>query len=228
MYKVYEIKQRVFADNDLEADKVRTELKKDKTFLLNLMSSPGAGKTTTLTKTIDAMKHDFRIGVMEADIDSAVDADTISETGAKVIQLHTGGMCHLDADMIRQGLLELDTSDVDLAILENVGNLVCPAEFDTGAVKNAMILSVPEGDDKPLKYPLMFQVCQCLLINKIDVLPYFDFDLEECKRRVLKLNPDMKIIPISARTGEGMDEWIDWLKEETSSWNESNEKGVKE
>lgn len=205
MYKVYEIKQRVFADNDLEADKVRTELKKDKTFLLNLMSSPGAGKTTTLTKTIDAMKHDFRIGVMEADIDSA-----------------------LDADMTRQGLLELDTSDVDLAILENVGNLVCPAEFDTGAVKNAMILSVPEGDDKPLKYPLMFQVCQCLLINKIDVLPYFDFDLEECKKRVLKLNPDMKIIPISARTGEGMDEWIDWLKEETSSWNESNEKGVKE
>ena len=205
MYKVYEIKQRVFADNDLEADKVRTELKKDKTFLLNLMSSPGAGKTTTLTKTIDAMKHDFRIGVMEADIDSAV-----------------------DADMTRQGLLELDTSDVDLAILENVGNLVCPAEFDTGAVKNAMILSVPEGDDNPLKYPLMFQVCQCLLINKIDVLPYFDFDLEECKKRVLKLNPDMKIIPISARTGEGMDEWIDWLKEETSSWNESNEKGVKE
>lgn len=228
MYKVYEIKQRVFADNDLEADKVRTELKKDKTFLLNLMSSPGAGKTTTLTKTIAAMKHDFRIGVMEADIDSAVDADTISETGAKVIQLHTGGMCHLDADMTRQGLLELDTSDVDLAILENVGNLVCPAEFDTGAVKNAMILSVPEGDDKPLKYPLMFQVCQCLLINKIDVLPYFDFDLEECKKRVLKLNPDMKIIPISARSGEGMDEWIDWLKEETSSWNESNEKGVKE
>lgn len=169
------------------------------------MSSPGAGKTTTLTKTIDAMKHDFRIGVMEADIDSAV-----------------------DADMTRQGLLELDTSDVDLAILENVGNLVCPAEFDTGAVKNAMILSVPEGDDKPLKYPLMFQVCQCLLVNKIDVLPYFDFDLEECKKRVLKLNPDMKIIPISARTGEGMDEWIDWLKEETSSWNESNEKGVKE
>ena len=228
MYKVYEIKQRVFADNDLEADKVRTELKKDKTFLLNLMSSPGAGKTTTLTKTIDAMKHDFRIGVMEADIDSAVDADTISETGAKVIQLHTGGMCHLDADMTRQGLLELDTSDVDLAILENVGNLVCPAEFDTGAVKNAMILSVPEGDDKPLKYPLMFQVCQCLLINKIDVLPYFDFDLEACKERVWKLNPNMKIIPISARTGEGMDEWIDWLKEETSSWNESNEKGVKE
>lgn len=224
MYKVYEIKQRVFADNDLEADQVRTELKDNHTFLLNLMSSPGAGKTTTLTQTIDALKEEFRIGVMEADIDSAIDADTISATGAKVIQLHTGGMCHLDADMTRQGLSELGTSDVDLAILENVGNLVCPAEFDTGAVKNAMILSVPEGDDKPLKYPLMFQVCQCLLINKIDVLPYFDFNLEACKERVLKLNPSMKIIPISARTGEGMDEWIQWLREETRSWNETKEK----
>ncbi len=224
MYKVYEIKQRVFADNDLEADNVRTELKKDKTFLLNLMSSPGAGKTTTLTQTIHALKDTLRIGVMEADIDSAVDADTISKTGVKVIQLHTGGMCHLDADMTRQGLSQLDTSDVDLAILENVGNLVCPAEFDTGAVKNAMILSVPEGDDKPLKYPLMFQVCQCLLINKMDVLPYFDFDLEACKERVRKLNPDIKIIPISARTGEGMDEWIQWLKEQTISWNETKEK----
>lgn len=224
MYKVYEIKQRVFADNDLEADNVRTELKKDKTFLLNLMSSPGAGKTTTLTQTIHALKDTLRIGVMEADIDSAVDADTISKTGIKVIQLHTGGMCHLDADMTRQGLSQLDTSDVDLAILENVGNLVCPAEFDTGAVKNAMILSVPEGDDKPLKYPLMFQVCQCLLINKMDVLPYFDFDLEACKERVRKLNPDIKIIPISARTGEGMDEWIQWLKEQTISWNETKEK----
>ena len=224
MYKVYEIKQRVFADNDLEADQVRTELKDNHTFLLNLMSSPGAGKTTTLTQTIDALKEEFRSGVMEADLDSAVDADTISATGAKVIQLHTGGMCHLDADMTRQGLSELGTSDVDLAILENVGNLVCPAEFDTGAVKNAMILSVPEGDDKPLKYPLMFQVCQCLLINKIDVLPYFDFNLEACKERVLKLNPSMKIIPISARTGEGMDEWIQWLREETRSWNETKEK----
>lgn len=224
MYKVYEIKQRVFADNDLEADNVRTELKKDKTFLLNLMSSPGAGKTTTLTQTIHALKDTLRIGVMEADIDSAVDADTISKTGVKVIQLHTGGMCHLDADMTRQGLSQLDTSDVDLAILENVGNLVCPAEFDTGAVKNAMILSVPEGDDKPLKYPLMFQVCQCLLINKMDVLPYFDFDLEACKERVRKLNPDIKIIPISAHTGEGMDEWIQWLKEQTISWNETKEK----
>ena len=227
MYKVYEIKQRVFADNDLEADNVRTELKKDKTFLLNLMSSPGAGKTTTLTQTIHALKDTLRIGVMEADIDSAVDADTISKTGVKVIQLHTGGMCHLDADMTRQGLSQLDTSDVDLAILENVGNLVCPAEFDTGAVKNAMILSVPEGDDKPLKYPLMFQVCQCLLINKMDVLPYFDFDLEACKERVRKLNPDIKIIPISARTGEGMDEWIQWLKEQTISWNETKEKELR-
>lgn len=224
MYKIYEIKQRVFADNNLEADNMRTELKKDKTFLLNLMSSPGAGKTTTLTQTIQALKETFRIGVMEADIDSAVDADTISKTGVKVVQLHTGGMCHLDADMTRQGLSQLDTSDIDLAILENVGNLVCPAEFDTGAVKNAMILSVPEGDDKPLKYPLMFQVCQCLLINKIDVLPYFDFDLEACKERVRKLNPDIKIIPISARTGEGMDEWIQWLKEQTISWNETKEK----
>ena len=218
MYKVYEIKQRVFADNDLEADKVRTELKKDKTFLLNLMSSPGAGKTTTLTKTIDAMKHDFRIGVMEADIDSAVDVDTISETGAKVIQLHTGGMCHLDADMTRQGLLELDTSDVDLAILENVGNLVCPAEFDTGAVKNAMILSVPEGDDKPLKYPLMFQVGDILLFNKIDTKAIFDFDEELCKEHVLKLNPNMEFYPISAKTGEGFDDMMNAIRKRIEAW----------
>lgn len=221
MYKVYEIKQSVFEDNDKEAEKVRAELKKEKTFLLNLMSSPGGGKTTTLERTINALKDQLRIGVMEADIDSAVDADTISRTGVKVIQLHTGGMCHLDADMTRQGLREMGTEDVDLAILENVGNLVCPAEFDTGAVRNAMILSVPEGDDKPLKYPLMFKVCHCLLINKIDVLPYFDFDIEACKERVLKLNPDMKIIPISAKTGEGMEEWYEWLKEQTDTWNEN-------
>ena len=227
-FKVLEIKQSVFADNDRQADEMRRELKKKKVFLLNLMSSPGSGKTTTLSRTIEALRDEMKIGVMEADIDSDVDAREIEKFGAKVIQLHTGGMCHLDAEMTRQGLEGLDTQDVDLAILENVGNLVCPAEFDTGAVKNAMILSVPEGDDKPLKYPLIFQVCDVVLINKIDVLPYFDFDLEECKKRVLKLNPDMKIIPISARTGEGMDEWIDWLKEETSSWNESNEKGVKE
>ena len=226
--RVIEVHQSVYAVNDEIAAKTRARLKEEKTFMVNLMSSPGAGKTTTLIRTANMLGDRYRIGVMEADIDSDVDANTLIEAGVPSIQLHTGGMCHLDADMTRQGLLELDTSDVDLAILENVGNLVCPAEFDTGAVKNAMILSVPEGDDKPLKYPLMFQVCQCLLINKIDVLPYFDFDLEECKKRVLKLNPDMKIIPISARTGEGMDEWIDWLKEETSSWNESNEKGVKE
>ena len=219
MYKIYEIKQSVFEDNDKEAEQVRAELKREKTFLLNLMSSPGGGKTTTLERTIGALKDKLRIGVMEADIDSAVDADTISKTGVKVIQLHTGGMCHLDADMTRQGLREMGTEDVDLAILENVGNLVCPAEFDTGAVKNAMILSVPEGDDKPLKYPLMFKVCHCLLINKIDVLPYFDFDIEACKERVLKLNPDMKIIPISAKTGEGMEEWYDWLREQVREWN---------
>lgn len=221
MYKVYEIKQRVFASNDQEAEQLRAELKEKKTFLLNIMSSPGSGKTTTLTKTIAALKEELRIGVMEADIDSAVDADTIEQTGVKVIQLHTGGMCHLDADMTRQGLDELGIEDIDLAILENVGNLVCPAEFDTGAIRSAMILSVPEGDDKPLKYPLMFQVCQCLLINKIDVLPYFDFDLEACKQRALKLNPNMKIIPISARTGEGMEEWTAWLKDQMHTWQQS-------
>lgn len=218
MYKVYEIKQRVFADNDKEAEQLRNELKEKKTFLLNLMSSPGSGKTTTLTKTIHALKEEMHIGVMEADIDSAVDAETIAKTGAKVIQLHTGGMCHLDADMTRQGLEELGTQELDLAILENVGNLVCPAEFDTGAVKNAMILSVPEGDDKPLKYPLMFQVCHCLLINKIDVLPYFDFDLEKCTQYVKALNPDMKIIPISSKTGDGMEEWYDWLRQQVKDW----------
>ena len=226
--KVIELKETILEDNNADAQVLRQELKAQKTCLMNLMSSPGSGKTSTLLALKPHFEGKIKWGVMEADIDSDVDANTLIEAGVPSIQLHTGGMCHLDADMTRQGLLELDTSDVDLAILENVGNLVCPAEFDTGAVKNAMILSVPEGDDKPLKYPLMFQVCQCLLINKIDVLPYFDFDLEECKKRVLKLNPDMKIIPISARTGEGMDEWIDWLKEKTSSWNESNEKGVKE
>ena len=220
-YRILEIKQSVFENNDREADKLREELKKRKTFLLNLMSSPGSGKTTTLKRTIAALKDEYRIGVMEADIDSDVDAATIEKTGAKVIQLHTGGMCHLDAGMTRQGLEGLDTNDVDFAILENIGNLVCPAEFDTGAVKNAMILSVPEGDDKPLKYPLMFSICDCLLINKIDVLPYFDFDLEKCKERALARNPKIKIIPISARTGEGIDEWADWLREQINSWKES-------
>lgn len=219
-FKVIEIKKNILEDNDQEANKLRAELKESKTFLLNLMSSPGAGKTTTLVKTIEALKEEMRIGVMEADIDSDVDADTIAKTGVKAIQIHTGGMCHLDADMTRQGLETLETADVDLAILENVGNLVCPAEFDTGSVKNAMILSVPEGDDKPLKYPLMFSICDVLLINKIDVLPYFDFDIEVCKERVKKLNPNIKIIPISSRTGEGMDEWFDWLREEVKTWND--------
>ena len=217
-YRILEIKQSIFENNDREADRLRQKLKEDRTFLLNLMSSPGSGKTSTLKRTIAALKDDYRIGVMEADIDSDVDAAAIEGTGAKVIQLHTGGMCHLDAGMTRQGLDGLGVDDVDLAILENIGNLVCPAEFDTGAVKNAMILSVPEGDDKPLKYPLMFSICDCLLINKIDVLPYFDFSLENCEKYVRKLNPNMKIIPISARTGEGIDEWAAWIREQTDAW----------
>ena len=211
-FKVIEIKQSVFEDNDADANRLREELKQENTFLLNLMSSPGSGKTTTLTKTINELKDEFRIGVMEADIDSDVDAQTISSTGAKVIQLHTGGMCHLDADMTRQGIKELGTENVDLVILENVGNLVCPAGFDTGSTKNAMILSVPEGDDKPLKYPLMFSICDVLLINKIDVLEYFDFNIDLCTQRAKKLNPNIKVIPISARTGEGISEWTDWLR----------------
>ena len=189
-------------------------LREKKLFLLNLMSSPGSGKTTTLMRTIEALRDTLRIGVMEADIDSDVDARTISRSGVRVIQLHTGGMCHLDAEMTRQGLEGLDTAELDLVILENVGNLVCPAEFDTGATKNAMILSVPEGHDKPLKYPLMFSVCDVVLVNKIDVLPYFDFDLEKCREYVHRRNPQAKIIPICARTGEGMKEWTDWLLQE--------------
>ena len=220
-YKVYEIKQSIFKANDDAADVLRAEMKKDHCFLLNLMSSPGSGKTTTLTRTIEKLGDKMNIGIMEADIDSDVDAERISHTGVKkVIQLHTGGMCHLDAGMTKQGLDGLGVDDVDLAILENVGNLVCPAEFDTGSVKNAMILSVPEGDDKPLKYPLMFSICDVLLINKIDVMPYFDFDLDACKKYVRKLNPNMKIIPISARTGEGIAEWADWLRTEVKAWNE--------
>lgn len=220
MYKVYEIKKNIFDDNNKEADMLRDTLKKEKTLLLNLMSSPGAGKTTTLTKTIEALKDQMSIGIMEADIESDVDARTIYATGAKVIQLHTGGMCHLDADMTRQGLTELGIKDLDLVILENVGNLVCPAEFDTGAVKNVMILSVPEGHDKPLKYPLMFSVCDVLLINKMDVLPYFDFDIDTCVKNVRELNPQIKIIPISAKTGDGIREWSNWLSGEVSNWNE--------
>lgn len=219
-YKVIEIKQSIFEDNDRQADSLREELKKERTFLLNLMSSPGSGKTTTLLRTIEALKNEMNIGVLEADIDSDVDAHTISQSGAKVIQLHTGGMCHLDADMTKQGLTELGTEGLDLVILENVGNLVCPAEFDTGACKNAMILSVPEGDDKPLKYPLMFSIVDVLLINKIDAMCVFDFSIEAVKERVKKLNPDIKVIPISAKTGEGLDQWIDWLRTEVINWKE--------
>lgn len=217
-FKVLEIKQSIFEDNDKDAEAVRAELKEKGVFLLNLMSSPGSGKTTTLCRTIELLKNQLRIGIMEADIDSDVDAKTIAEQGVKSIQLHTGGMCHLDADMTRQGLKGLGIEDVDLAILENVGNLVCPAEFDTGSVKNAMILSVPEGHDKPLKYPLMFSICDVVLINKIDVMPYFDFDLEKCKEYISMRNPNAKVIPICARTGEGMEEWAAWLKEEVNEW----------
>ena len=216
--KILEVKQSIFASNDEQAAALRADLKAKKVFLLNLMSAPGSGKTTTLRRTIAALKDELRIGVMEADIDSDVDARAIAGAGAKSIQLHTGGMCHLDAEMTRQGLEGLGTGDIDLAILENVGNLVCPAEFDTGAVKNAMILSVPEGHDKPLKYPLMFQVCDIVLVNKIDVMPYFDFDLDKCRKYVAMRNPKAKVIPICAKTGEGIDEWADWLKEQGREW----------
>ena len=217
--KIIDITQSIFADNDADAARLRNQLKAEKTFLLNLMSSPGSGKTTTLLRTLEQMKDEMRIGVMEADIDSAVDAETIQSAGVKTIQLHTGGMCHLDADMTRQGLRELGTEDLDLVILENVGNLVCPAEFDTGAVKNAMILSVPEGHDKPLKYPLIFQVCDALIINKIDVLPYFDFDMEKVVEYAKMRNPKLEIFPICAKTGEGVDAWCDWLRKNAAQWN---------
>ena len=217
--KIIEIKQSIFADNDADAQRLRDGLKQEKTFLLNLMSSPGSGKTTTLLRTLEKLKDEMAIGVMEADIDSAVDAETIQKAGVKTIQLHTGGMCHLDADMTRQGLRELGTENLDLVVLENVGNLVCPAEFDTGAVKNAMILSVPEGHDKPLKYPLIFQVCDALIINKIDVLPYFDFDMEKVVEYAKVRNPKLEIFPISAKTGEGVDAWCDWLRRNVTQWN---------
>lgn len=216
--RVLEIKQSVFASNDAQADLLRAELKEKGIYLLNLMSSPGSGKTTTLKSVIAALNRDLRIGVMEADIDSDVDARAIAATGVKAIQLHTGGMCHLDAGMTRQGLEGLDPGELDLVILENVGNLVCPAEFDTGAVKNVTILSVPEGHDKPLKYPLMYQVCDVVLINKIDVAPYFDFDMEKCREYILMRNPKAKIFPICAKTGEGVDAFSAWLKEEVTIW----------
>lgn len=217
-FKVLEIKESVFADNNQRAEIVRKELKENKTFLLNLMSSPGSGKTTTVIRIIEALKDEMNVGIMEADIDSDVDARAVAKTGTKVIQLHTGGMCHLDADMTKQGLDGLGTEDMDFIILENVGNLVCPAEFDTGASKNAMILSVPEGDDKPLKYPLMFSTVDVLIINKIDTLEHFDFDLEAVRERVAKLNPSIEIIPISAKTGEGMEGLANWLRREIKEW----------
>ena len=217
-YKVIEVKESIFANNDADAEKLRQELKAEKTFLLNLMYSPGAGKTTLLKKTIEILGDKMDIGVMEADIDSDVDAAAISETGVRSIQLHTGGMCHLDADMTRQGIRELGSTDLDLVILENVGNLVCPAEFDTGAVKNAMILSVPEGHDKPLKYPLIFQVCDVLIISKTDVTPYFDFDIDRVTEYAHMRNPKLKLFPVSAKTGEGMEAWCEWLREEAAQW----------
>ena len=218
-FKVIEIKKSVFENNDREADKLRDELKKDKTFLLNLMSSPGSGKTTTLKQTIARLRDEYKMGVMEADIDSDVDAKTIAETGVQSIQLHTGGMCHLDAGMTKQGLDNIDADAFDFIVLENVGNLVCPAEFDTGASKNAMILSVPEGDDKPLKYPLMFSICDAVIINKIDTKSVFDFDDDAVVERIKKLNPNADIFFISAKTGEGVDAWCDWLRNQINTWN---------
>lgn len=217
--RIIELKENVLENNDRKADKVRKKLKDGHTFLLNLMSSPGSGKTTTLLRTLEALPPALSAGVMEADIDSAVDAEKIAAAGGRAIQLHTGGMCHLDAGMTEQGLDEFGVQDLDLVILENVGNLVCPAEFDTGAVKNAMILSVPEGHDKPLKYPLIFTVCDVLLVNKIDVLPYFDFDMEKLREYAHMRNPGLKIFPISAKTGEGFEPWLEWLLSETRSWN---------
>ncbi len=221
--RIIEVKQSVFAENDKRANALRDELKQKGTFLLNLMSSPGSGKTTTLTRVINALKGEMNIGVMEADIDGDCDAYTIQDkTGAKVIQLHTGGMCHLDADMTRQGIEELGIEGIDLAILENIGNLVCPAEFDTGATKNMMILSVPEGHDKPLKYPLMFSVCDLVVVNKIDVAPYFNFDLDKCKEYVAMRNPNAQVIAISAKTGDGVDELVEWIKNQVKAFKEGN------
>ena len=217
--KVIEIKKSVFEDNEIDADNLRKELKAKGVYLLNLMSSPGAGKTTTLIRTINLIKDKLRVAVMEADIDSDVDAVKIKEaTGIQSIQLHTGGMCHLDAEMTRQGIDNLDLAGVDLVILENVGNLVCPAEFDTGAARNAMILSVPEGDDKPLKYPLMFSVCDLVVINKIDVQPYFDFDIEKCKSYIKMRNPNAEVIPICAKTGQGVEALAEWLIRQVKLW----------
>lgn len=217
--KVIEVKQSVFENNNKDADRLRKQLKEEKTFLLNLMSSPGSGKTTTLLALADKLKGEMKIGVMEADIDSSVDAEAMTRAGIKTIQLHTGGMCHLDADMTRQGIREFGTKDLDLVVLENVGNLVCPAEFDTGSVKNVTILSVPEGHDKPLKYPLMYEICDLLIINKVDVMPYFDFDKDKVIEYAKHRNPNIDIIFISAKTGEGIDELASWIRKNVAEWN---------
>jgi hydrogenase nickel incorporation protein HypB len=210
--KLIEIKEDIHSENKVSADELREKLLIKKTFLLNLMSSPGAGKTTTLLKTIDGLKHDLKMGIIEADIDSVVDAEKVLEKKIDVVQLRTGGFCHLDARMVEKGLDNMNIDNLDLVVIENVGNLVCPAEFDTGAMKNAMILSIPEGDDKPLKYPLMFTVCDVLLVNKIDVIDHFDFNMTVLRKRVEKLNPDIKIFEISAKTGEGVKSWCEWIK----------------
>ena len=217
--KIIEVKQSIFADNDADAETLRRQLKAEKTFLLNLMSSPGSGKTTTLLALAGILQKELRLGVMEADIDSAVDAEKLSAAGVKAIQIHTGGMCHLDADMTRQGLSQLDTENLDLVILENVGNLVCPAEFDTGASLNMTILSVPEGHDKPLKYPLMYETCNLLVINKIDVEPYFDFDREKVISYAQMRNPNIEILFISAKTGEGIPQLAQWILQQVRQWN---------
>ena len=217
--RIIEVKRSIFENNDRDADRLRAELKEKKVFFFNLMSSPGSGKTTMLLALSRALKGRVRMGVMEADIDSAVDAEKLTEAGIRAIQIHTGGMCHLDADMTRQGLYEFGMEDAELIVLENVGNLVCPAEFDTGAVKNMTLLSVPEGDDKPLKYPLMYEKCDLLAVSKTDVLPYFDFDKNKVEKYARQRNPDIHIIYISARTGEGMEELADWIVKQVKDWN---------
>ena len=215
--RLIEVKEDILSDNEAVADELRGKLRRMKTFMLNLMASPGAGKTSLILRTIEALKDEFRIGIIEADIDSTVDSEKVSEHGVKAVQLRTGGFCHVDATMVSQGLDALSPDEFDLVIIENVGNLVCPAEFDTGAIKNAMILSVPEGDDKPLKYPLMFSICNVLVINKIDAMGIFDFDIESVKQRVQVLNPEMQIMPLSCKTGEGIDTWANWIRNEINS-----------
>lgn len=218
--KIIDLKESILEDNDADAQVLRDTLKKEKTYYINLMSSPGSGKTSSVLRMIEGLRDEFRIGVMEADIDSDVDAATIAKTGIPAVQLHTGGMCHLDAEMSRQGMRELDSPEkLDIVILENVGNLVCPAEFDAGASLDMVILSVPEGHDKPLKYPLMFETCRAVLINKIDAMPAFDFDMDKVTEYIHMRNPEAKIFPVSARTGEGFDVWCAWLAEQVREWN---------